>query len=120
MNINVQVQPNARRNEVMGCEDGVWRVKVAAPPVKGKANRELVGFLSKLLGVSKGSITIVKGATSRRKLISIEGLSQEKVLRRLAAASPKPGSDSSTTTTETQGTLFSDPAEPSDEESGAR
>ncbi|MDY6917102.1 MAG: hypothetical protein SVP26_04020, partial [Chloroflexota bacterium] len=75
---------------------------------------------SKLLGVSKGSITIEKGATSRRKLIAIKGLSQAEVLRRLAAASSKPGSDSLTATTETQGTLFSGPGEPSDEESGAR
>lgn len=71
---------------MVGFEDGVLRVKIAAPPVKGKANRELVGFLSKLLGVSKGSITIEKGATSRRKLIAIEGLSQAEALRRLGVA----------------------------------
>ncbi|MFW6125814.1 MAG: DUF167 domain-containing protein [Chloroflexota bacterium] len=81
----MQVQPNAGRNEVVGFEEDVLRVKIAAPPVKGKANRELIGFLSKLLGVSKGSITIEKGATTRRKVIAVDGLSQDEVHSRLAA-----------------------------------
>ena len=83
----MQIQPNARRNEVLGFEEGILRVKIAAPPVKGKANKELVDFLSGLLGVSKGSITIEKGLTSRRKLVVIEGLSQAQILERLGAES---------------------------------
>ena len=86
-NITVQVQPNARRNEVLGFEDGVLKVKIAAPPVKGRANRELIHFLSQLLNVSRGSITLEKGATSRRKVIGISGLSQAEVAKRLAAQS---------------------------------
>lgn len=87
--VTTQVQPNARRNEVVGFADGVWRLKIAAAPVKGKANRELVHFLCTLLGVTRGSITIVKGATSRRKLIAVDGLSQAEVHQRLAAHAPK-------------------------------
>jgi len=83
--ITIYVQTNARRNEVVGFEEGVLRVKIAAPPVKGKANKELIDFLSQLLGVSKGSITIEKGHTSRRKVIAIKGLSQAKILQRLGA-----------------------------------
>ena len=64
--------------------DGVLQVKVAAPPVKGKANRELVAFLSKALGVGKGSLTIVKGHTSRSKVIAVDGLSQEDVMKHLS------------------------------------
>ena len=86
-NVPIQVQPNAARNEVVGFEEGVLRVRIAAPPVKGKANRELIDFLSKRLGVSKGSITIEKGLTSRRKVVAIEGLSHAEVLRRLGVAS---------------------------------
>jgi len=86
--ITVHVQPNARRNDVLGFEDGVLRVKIAAPPVKGKANRELIEFLSQLLGVSKGSVTIEKGATSRSKVIGISGLSEDEVATRLAARFP--------------------------------
>jgi len=88
-NITVQVQPNARCNEVLGFEDGVLKVKIAAPPVKGRANRELIEFLSQLLKVSRGSITLEKGAASRRKVIGVSGLSQAEVSKRLAAQSPK-------------------------------
>ena len=89
--ISLRVYPNAARNEVVGFSDGVWQVRVAAPPVKGKANRELLTFLSQLLGVSKGSLTIIKGHTNRSKVIAIDGLSREEVFKRL---SPEPFSSS--------------------------
>ena len=82
--IPLQVYPNAGRNEVMGFTEGILRVRIAAPPVKGKANKELVAFLAQLLGVGKGSINIVKGHTSRNKLITIDGLSREDVIRQLS------------------------------------
>ena len=88
-NIVVQVQPNARRNEVLGFEDGVLHIRIAAPPVKGQANRELIDFLGRLLGVSKASITIEKGLTSRRKVIAIQGLDRAQILERLGAESRK-------------------------------
>jgi uncharacterized protein (TIGR00251 family) len=68
---------------VVGWHDDVLAVRVAAPPVKGQANRELVAFLSRLLGVNKSRLAIIRGHTSRNKLISISGLSQEEALRRL-------------------------------------
>ena len=86
--ITVQVQPNARRNEALGFEDGVLRVKIAAAPVKGRANKQLIEFLSELLGVSKGSVAIEKGTTSRSKVIGVSGLSQDEATRRLAARLP--------------------------------
>jgi uncharacterized protein (TIGR00251 family) len=82
--ISLHVYPNAPRNEIVGFEGGVLGVKVAAPPVKGQANRELVAFLSQVLGVSKSSLAIIKGHTSRNKLISVRDLSQEEVIRRLS------------------------------------
>ena len=84
-NITVQVQPNARRNEGLGLEDGVLRVKIAAAPVKGKANKELIDFLSQLLGISKSSIMIEKGLASRKKVIAIQSLDQLQILERLGA-----------------------------------
>ncbi|MFC1983722.1 DUF167 domain-containing protein [Chloroflexota bacterium] len=81
--ISLRVHPNASRNEVVGFSDGVLRVKISAPPIKGKANRELVTFLSRLLGVGKGSVNIVKGHTTRNKVVAIEGLSREEVMNRL-------------------------------------
>jgi uncharacterized protein (TIGR00251 family) len=84
--ISLHVYPNAPRNQVVGFEGGVLAVRVAAAPVKGQANRELVAFLSQLLGISKGRLAIIRGHASRNKLISVRDLSKEEVLRRLLPA----------------------------------
>ena len=76
--------PNAGRNEITGLTDGVLQVKIVAPPVKGKANRELTVFLSQALGVRKASLSIVKGQTSRNKVIAVEGLSRDEIIKRLS------------------------------------
>ena len=81
--IMVQVQPNASQNKVTRFEDGVWYLRVAAPPVKGKANQELLKFLSDILGVSKANLTIKRGMTGRRKVIVIKGLTQNQVVGQL-------------------------------------
>ena len=86
MFISVRVHPNATRNEVAGFSDGVWQVKVSAPPVNGKANRELITFLSEVLGVSKSSLSIAKGHTSRNKVIAVEGLNEEEIMKRLSSS----------------------------------
>ncbi len=83
MFISVRVSPNSTRNEVVGFNDGVWQMKVSAPPVKGKANEELIAFLSKILGVGRSSLSIIKGHTNRNKLIAIDGLTQSEVMKRL-------------------------------------
>lgn len=82
--ISLHVYPNAPRNQLVGFSDGVLGVKIAAPPVKGQANRELVAFLSQVLGVGKSSLAILRGHTSRNKLISVSGLSQQEVMQRLS------------------------------------
>jgi uncharacterized protein (TIGR00251 family) len=82
--IPVRVQPNAARNEVVGFADGVLQVRVAAPPVKGKANRELVDFLGQILRVSKSRVVILRGHTASNKVVAVSGLSQEEVGRRLS------------------------------------
>jgi uncharacterized protein (TIGR00251 family) len=86
--LQVKVSPNARRNEVTGFTDGVMQVKIAAPPVEGKANEKLVKFLSDVLETSKSSITILKGLTSRNKVLSISGLSQEYISSKIGENSP--------------------------------
>ena len=75
----VRVQPNASQNGLLGFKDGVLHVRVAAPPLKGKANRELIRFLSDILGIRKASLTIEKGAANRWKVIGISGLTQREV-----------------------------------------
>jgi len=85
--IPLRAYPNAAGDEVLGFTDGVLRVKIAAPPVRGKANDRLIAFLSQLLGISKGSVSVVRGHTSRNKLIAIDGLSRDDVMKRLSASS---------------------------------
>ena len=82
--IVVKVQPNATKDEVVRFVDGVLYVKVAAPPVRGKANTELINLLSRELRVAKSSIRIEKGFTSRKKLVLIKGVSQAYVVDRLS------------------------------------
>jgi uncharacterized protein (TIGR00251 family) len=79
--IQIQIHPGAKKNEVLRFQDGVWHLKIAAPPVEGKANKELIEFLSEILGVSKSRITIDKGITSRRKLIVVEGMTDAEVTK---------------------------------------
>ena len=83
--MTVRVYPGAPRNQIAVSTEGTWRIRVAAPPLEGKANKELVDFLSKILGVSKSAVTISRGLTSRNKVITVEGLSQAEVTRRLSA-----------------------------------
>ena len=82
--ISLRVYPNASRNEMIGFVDGVWRIKVSASPTKDKANKELITFLSQLLGVGKGSVNIIKGHTTRNKAVAIDGLSREEIMKRLS------------------------------------
>jgi len=81
--IAVRVYPNSARNAVAGSISGILQVRVSAPPEKGKANEELINFLSEVLGVSKSSIGIIRGHNRRNKLIAIAGLSQADAMRRL-------------------------------------
>ena len=83
--LRLRVHPNARRSEVIGFTDGILQVRVKAPPVEGKANRELTACLSRALGVSPSSLTIIKGQASRNKVIAVAGLSQEDMINRLSS-----------------------------------
>ena len=84
--ISVRVQPNATRSEVAFI-NGVLLVKVAAPPVKGKANKALITLLSQVLGVNKGALAIIKGHASRNKVITIDGLEPGEAMKRLSSFS---------------------------------
>ncbi len=72
----VRVTPNARRSEILGWgadEKGrpVLLIKLAAPPVDGKANTELVRFMADYLGCAKGKVQLVRGEGSRQKVLDV-------------------------------------------------
>ena len=76
MKLHVRATPNARRSEVVGWETDervgrVLRVRVAAPPVEGKANAELREFLAKALDLPKSKVFLDKGGSSRLKCFEI-------------------------------------------------
>ena len=77
--IAVRVQANARQNKVLSFKDGVLHLRIAAPPIKGKANQELIRFLSDILKVSKSHLSIEKGLTGKNKIIAIKGQPQNRV-----------------------------------------
>lgn len=76
MILRVRATPNARCSEILGWEDEpqvgpVLRVRIAAPPVDGKANAALRDFLAKSLGVAKSKVVLEKGGSSRHKAFTI-------------------------------------------------
>lgn len=77
--IRVKVLPRSSRNQIVGQENGAFKVKLTAPPVEGKANKALSDLLTKRLGLPKGSVEIVSGERSRLKSVRIHGLSIEDV-----------------------------------------
>lgn len=67
----IRVSPNASTNEIAGWMGEELKVRLAAPPVDGKANEELVRFLAKVLDVPRSSIEIVSGHTAKRKIVRL-------------------------------------------------
>jgi uncharacterized protein (TIGR00251 family) len=77
LTFRVQVVARASRSEIVGEHDGALRVRIAAPPVDGAANDELVRLLARAFGVSRRAIAITGGHTSKLKVIGGTGLSPE-------------------------------------------
>jgi uncharacterized protein len=69
----VHVQPGASRTAVAGLHGGRLKISVAASPTDGRANKAVIDFLSRGLGLRRGAIRIVTGATSRQKTLELTG-----------------------------------------------
>jgi uncharacterized protein (TIGR00251 family) len=70
--LDISVSPNAKRTEVVGWYDGALRIRLAAQPVDGAANEALRKWLAKTLGLPQSKVTLLRGASGRRKQWSIE------------------------------------------------
>ncbi len=70
--LDVSVSPNAKRTEVTGWHDGAIRIRLAAPPVDGAANDAMRKWLAKSLGLTQAQVTLLRGASGRRKQWAIE------------------------------------------------
>jgi uncharacterized protein YggU (UPF0235/DUF167 family) len=85
--ITVRAKPRAKRSRVTRAEGLSVDVALAAMPVEGAANDELIDVLADALSVPKRSLRLVLGATSKNKVIEVAGLSEAEVIERLAAGS---------------------------------
>jgi uncharacterized protein len=73
---DVLVQPRASRAKVGPIHDGRLKLAVTAPPVDGEANAAVIELLAKSVGVARGAIEVVAGASSRRKTVRIAGVAR--------------------------------------------
>jgi uncharacterized protein (TIGR00251 family) len=80
----VKVHPRARKNAITGELGDAVKVSLTAPPLDGKANEACIEFFANLLKVSRASVTIAAGPSSRKKVIRISGLTAQQVRDRLA------------------------------------
>lgn len=80
----IQATPNAPRSEIVGWIGEALKVKVHAPPVEGRANEVLCAFLADTFGLPRRSGSVLRGDTSRLKLVRLHGISLEKVRRHVA------------------------------------
>jgi uncharacterized protein len=87
----VSVVPNAKRSGADGLHDGALRVRLAAPPVDGKANEALIAWVAESLGLPRRAVSLVRGQASRRKWLSLDGPVPEIVaaVTRLVTTGPK-------------------------------
>ncbi|HET9015961.1 MAG TPA: DUF167 domain-containing protein [Thermomicrobiaceae bacterium] len=81
--VPVRVVPRAGRTELDRVVDGVLRVRLAAAPVEGAANRELCEYLAGILNLPKRDVEIASGARSRQKSVRITGIGKDEVRARL-------------------------------------
>jgi uncharacterized protein (TIGR00251 family) len=87
--ITIIVSPGAARSELVGRHGDGWKVRVAAPAERGRANEALVDLLAGALALPRDRIRVVSGHASRRKLLEIADLDAEEIGRRLGAAARK-------------------------------
>jgi hypothetical protein len=85
--LRLKVTPSASRDAVVGWQEDVLRVHVRAPAQRGKANEAVLRLLAAALGVERRRLRIVRGQTSRQKVVSVDGLEQAEVGARLTSAS---------------------------------
>lgn len=77
VSLSIHVQPKASRTRVAGLHGDALKLCITSPPVDGKANAAVIGFLAKLFKIPKAAVTIASGETSRDKRIILAGISAD-------------------------------------------
>lgn len=68
----IHIQPGAKRSEVSGLHGEALKIRIAAPPIDGRANAALETFIAEALGVARSKVTVVKGLQSRKKAVLVD------------------------------------------------
>lgn len=84
--VRLRVSPRASDAHVVGRHGEAWKVRVAAPPERGKANDAVLQLLANALRVAPARLALVTGARGRDKIVTVAGLSEDEVERRLTTA----------------------------------
>ena len=77
--LTLKIVPGSSKTTLCGVLDGMLKIKIAAPPEKGKANKAVIAYLAKVLGIKKGDLTLVSGQTSPVKQVQIQGLTAQQI-----------------------------------------
>jgi len=84
--LNLHIQPGAKKTALAGLHGAALKIRLAAPPVEGKANDCLIEFLADYLGVARAQVALVSGATSRQKRLRVRGASAQAIEKLEASA----------------------------------
>lgn len=82
--LSVKVVPGSSRDEIAGWLGDALKVRVSAPPEKGKANQAVVRVIAKTLGLSEKDVSVVAGKTSPRKAVELKGIDKTELYLRLS------------------------------------
>jgi uncharacterized protein len=77
--VAIRLQPRAKRDEVVGERAGAIVIRVTAPPVDGKANAALCAFVARAVRIPSSRVDVVRGQTSREKVVRVEGVTQDEL-----------------------------------------
>ncbi|WP_412478731.1 DUF167 domain-containing protein [Azonexus sp. IMCC34839] len=81
LTLTLHIQPGAKKTEFAGLHGDALKIRLAAPPVDGKANEALIRFVADQLGLAKSAVNLKSGQTSRRKVLEVIGATAEAVAR---------------------------------------
>ena len=81
--VRLRVSPGSRRTELVGRHGDRWKVRVAAPPERGRANEAVLELLSERLGLPRRALSIGSGHTARDKVVEMSGIDHDETERRL-------------------------------------
>jgi uncharacterized protein len=81
--LTISVVPRSSRCEIVGIHNNALRIKLTSPPVDNEANKQCCEFIAKQLGIARQQVAIIRGQTSRHKVLRIEGVVEQEVQEKL-------------------------------------